>query len=68
MTKLRTHANKKCFIDDEEEFTTMVNFYHDLGIIIQHRSTVILSAKWLIDLFGRLITIPDSKKIVRYTL
>ena len=68
ITKLRTHAKEKCFIHDEKEFTTMVNFYHDLGIIIKHRSTVILSTQWLIDLFGQLITIPDFEKIVRYTL
>ena len=67
ITKLRTHAKEKCFIHDEEKFTTMVNFYHDLGIIIKHRSTVILSAKWLIDLFGQLITIPDFTKMVRNT-
>ena len=65
ITKLRTHAKEKCFIDDEEEFTTMVNFYHDLGIIIKHRSTVILSTQWLIKLFGQLITIPDFTKMVR---
>ena len=65
MTKLRTYAKEKCFIDDEEEFTTMVNFYHDLGIIIKHRSTVILSTQWLINLFGQLITIPDFTKMVR---
>ncbi|CAH3191404.1 unnamed protein product [Porites evermanni] len=64
ITKLRTHAKEKCFIDDEEEFTTMVNFYHDLGIIIKHRSTVILSTQWLINLFGQLITIPDFTKMV----
>ena len=67
ITKLRTHAKEKCFISDDEEFTTMVNFYHDLGIIIKHRSTVTLSAKWLIDLFGQLITIPDFTKMVRNT-
>ncbi|CAH3187991.1 unnamed protein product, partial [Porites lobata] len=64
ITKLRTHAKEKCFINDHEGFTTMVNFYHDLGIIIKHRSTVILSTQWLIDLFGQLITIPDFEKIV----
>ncbi|CAH3180149.1 unnamed protein product, partial [Porites lobata] len=64
VTKLRTHAREKCFIDEEEEFTTMVNFYHDLGIIIKHRSTVILSTQWLINLFGQLITIPDFTKMV----
>jgi len=63
--KLRTLAKEKCFIDDEEEFTTMVNFYHDLGIIIKHLSTVILSTQWLINLFGQLITIPDFTKMVR---
>ncbi|CAH3191634.1 unnamed protein product, partial [Porites evermanni] len=63
VTKLRTHAKEKCFINDHEGFTTMVNFYHDLGIIIKHRSTVILSTQWLIDLFGQLITIPDFEKI-----
>ena len=65
--ELQTHAKEKCFIHDEDEFTTMVNFYHDLGIIIKHRSTVILSAKWLIDLFGQLITIPDFTQKVRNT-
>ena len=46
----------------------MVNFYHDLGIINKHRSTVILSTQWLIDLFGQLITIPDFTKMVRNTI
>ncbi|CAH3180166.1 unnamed protein product [Porites lobata] len=64
ITELQSHAKEKCFIHDEEEFTTMVNFYHDLRIIIQHRGTVILSAKWLISLFGQLITIPDFTKMV----
>ena len=67
ITKLRIYAKKKCFIDDKEEFTTMVNFYHDLRIIIKHRSTVILSTQWLIDLFGQLITIPDFMKMVGNT-
>ena len=67
ITKLRIYAKKKCFIHDQEEFTTMVNFYHDLRIIIKHRSTVILSTQWLIDLFGRLITIPDFMKMVGNT-
>lgn len=66
-TELWSHAKEKCFIDDEEEFTTMVNFYHDLGIIMVHRDTVILSTQWLINLFRQLITIPDSDKMVRNT-
>ena len=43
----------------------MVDFYHDLGIIIKHCSTVIVSAEWLIDLFKQLITIPPFDKTVR---
>ena len=66
-TELQTYAKDKCFINDEEEFTTMVNFYHDMGIIIKHCSTVILSAKWLIDLFRQLITIPHFNEMVRKT-
>ncbi|CAH3015365.1 unnamed protein product [Porites evermanni] len=60
---LQAYAKDICFIDDEEEFSTMVNFYHDLGIIIEHCSTVILSAKWLIDLLRQLITIPPYRKM-----
>ena len=64
ITRLRMYAEEKCFIHDQAEFTTMVNYYHDLRIIIKHRSTVILSTQWLIDLFGQLITIPDFTKMV----
>ena len=43
----------------------MVDFYHDLGIIIKHCSTVIVSAEWLIDLFKQLIIIPPFNETVR---
>ena len=46
-----------CYIDDEEEMTAMLNFYHDLGVIVKHGRTVVLQAQWLIDLFKRLITV-----------
>ena len=65
LRELQTYVRDKCFINDEEEFTTMVDFYHDLGIIIKHCSTVILSAEWLIDLFKQLITIPPFDETVR---
>ena len=65
LRELQTHARDNCFINDEEEFTTMVDFYHDLGIIIKHCSTVIVSAEWLIDLFKQLITIPPFDETVR---
>ena len=65
LKRLQTYARDSCFINDEEEFTTMVDFYHDLGIIIKHCSTVILSTEWLIDLFRQLIIIPPFHKMVR---
>ena len=65
LRKLQTYVKDNCYINDEEEFTTMVDFYHDLGIIIKHYSTVIVSAEWLIDLFKQLITIPPFDETVR---
>ena len=65
LKELQTYARNNCFINDEKEFTTMVNFYHDLGIIIKHCNTVILSAEWLIDVFRQLITIPLFDETVR---
>ena len=65
LRELQTYVSDNCFINDEEEFTTMVDFYHDLGIIIKHCSTVILSAEWLIDLFKQLIIIPPFDETVR---
>ena len=65
LRELETYVRDNCFINDEEEFTTMVDFYHDLGIIIKHCSTVIVSAEWLIDLFKQLIIIPPFNETVR---
>ena len=65
LRELQTYVRDNCFINDEEEFTTMVDFYHDLGIIIKHCSTVIVSAEWLIDLFKQLIIIPPFNETVR---
>ena len=65
LRELQTYARDNCFINDEEEFITMVDFYHDLAIIIKHCSTVIVSAEWLIDLFKQLITIPPFNETVR---
>ena len=61
---LQTCAKDVCFIEDDEQFHTMLNFYHDLGLIVKHRSTVILKAQWLISLFKKLITIPAFEKVV----
>ena len=43
----------------------MLNFYHDLGIIVRHRNTVVLRAKWLIEVFKQLITIRPFDDRVR---
>ena len=65
LEQLQTYAKEVCFIEDEEEFNTMLNFYHNLGMIVKHRNTVVLKAQWLIDLFRQLITIPPFDKVVR---
>ncbi|KAJ7358723.1 hypothetical protein OS493_022167 [Desmophyllum pertusum] len=62
LEQLQRYAREVCFIDDEDEFTTLVDFYHDSGLIIKHCSTVVLKAQWLIDLFKQLITIPPFHK------
>ena len=64
MEQLQTVVEKANIIDGDEHFKTMLNFYHDLGMIVKHRSTVILKAQWLIDLFRKLITIPQFDKMV----
>ncbi|XP_048256527.1 uncharacterized protein LOC124147603 isoform X2 [Haliotis rufescens] len=53
-------------ITDTEEVTTLLEFYHDLGVIIHYgsagpahnvlRNTVILKPQWLVDMFRRIIT------------
>ena len=63
--QLQTYAKEVCFIEDEDQFSAMLNFYHNLGMIVKHRSTVILKAQWLIELFKMLITIPPFNKAVR---
>ena len=58
--------NDVCSIDDEEELTAMLNFYHDLGVIVKHGRTVVLQAQWLIDLFKELITVKPYDELVSY--
>ena len=64
LDKLITVAKQKCHIDDEEELSTMLNFYHDLGVIVKHGCTVVLDAQWLIDLFKQLITVRPFDEVV----
>ena len=63
--QLQIYAKDDCFIEDDDEFHIMLNFYHDLGVIVRHQSTVVLKAQWLIDLFKHLITIPRFEKSAR---
>ena len=64
LVQLQSYAKKHCFIEDADEFAGMISFYHGLGMIIKHRSTVVLKAQWLIDLLKQLITIPHYNKMV----
>ena len=64
LEELSTVIKRVCYIEDEKELRTMLNFYHDLGVIVKHGHTVVLKAQWLIDLFKQLITVPPFKEVV----
>lgn len=61
-------AEEVCLIDDPDELKTMLDFYHDLGIMIRHANMVVLDAQWLINVFKTLITIRDFDNMVRILL
>jgi len=68
LEQLQAIIQKVCFIDDENEVSTMLDFYHDLGKIVKHRNMVVLRAQWLTDVLRQLITIPPfEEKAPRYT-
>ena len=52
-----------CHIEDDREFTTLLNFLHDQRILIHFDSSpllnnmVILDPQWLVDLFTSVITV-----------
>ena len=64
LDKLSTVIKRVCHIEDQEVLRTMLNFYHDLGVIVKHGHTVVLQAQWLIDLFKQLITVPPFEEVV----
>ena len=64
LEQLQDVIQKVCFIEDEDEVTTMLDFYHDLGMIVRHRNTVVLRAQWLIEVFRQLITIRSFNEMV----
>ena len=63
--ELQSYAKKHCFIEDADEFAGMISYYHAIGMIIKHRSTVVLKVQWLIDLLKQLITMPHFDEMVR---
>ena len=65
LKQLQTIIQEVCFIRNENEIATMLDFYHDLGIIVKHHNTVVLQAQWLIDVFKQLITIRQYNDMVR---
>ena len=67
LEQLQGIIQRVCFIEDEDEAATMLDFYHDLGMIVKHRNTVILRAQWLIEVFKQLITIRPFNEMVSET-
>ena len=65
LQELQTIIRDVCFIENEEEVSTMLDFYHDLGVIVRHRNTVVLQAQWLIEVLKQLITIRSFNDMVR---
>ena len=65
LEQLQEIVQKVCFIEEEDEAGTMLNFYHDLGMIVRHRNTIVLQAQWLIEVFKQLITIRSFNDMVR---
>ena len=68
LDKLLTVTRRVCQIEDDAELTAMLNFYHDLGVIVKHGHTVVLQAQWLINLFKQLITVRPFKEVVSKSL
>ena len=65
LEQLQGIIRRFCFIEDEDEAATMLDFYHDLGMIVRHGNTVVLRAQWLIEVFKQLITIRSFNKMVK---
>lgn len=57
-------ARQECLIEDDEQLDAMLNYYHDLGLIVRFKDTVVLDTQWLINLFKKLITIRPFKEQV----
>ena len=64
LDQARRIASEGCKIDDDEEFSTLLNFLHDQRILTHFSGSpelekmVILDLQWLIDVFKKVITVP----------
>ena len=65
LEELQEIVQEVCFIEKEHEADTMLDFYHDLGMIVRHRNTIVLQAQRLIEVFKQLITIRSFNEMVR---
>ena len=71
-------VGKETGVISKEEFSTMLAFYHDLGVLVYYgsggnlddalRNTVILKPQWLIDMFKGIVTVKDiDHKVTKIT-
>lgn len=57
LDEVRDVARQECFIEDDKQLEAMLNYYHDLGVIVRFKDTVVIDSQWLINIFKSLITI-----------
>lgn len=54
--EIYTVAQKECFITDNDQLDTMLNYFNDLGLIVRFTDVVVLDTQWLANLFKKLIS------------
>ena len=57
LDEVRDVARQECFIEDDKQLEAMLNYYHDLGVIVRFKDTVVIDSQWLINILKSLITI-----------
>ena len=64
LDEIRQIAQQECFIDDDDQLDAMLNYYHDLGLIVRFKDTVVLDTQWLANIFKKLIsTCPFQEQV-----
>ena len=63
--KVKEIASEVCDIN-EEQFHGMLNFYHNLGVIIHHGDLVVLKRQLFAEQFQKLIVIPKDDEQVLF--